>query len=433
MERSPGARRVLVLSTDRTLGELARRLLAPLPHAELSCSAQLAALERLLAGCRGAAVLVADARGDLDAALSTVEGLVRRHPSLRPVLVVDSVDAGAALKAMSAGARHCLAAADLEGQLEAAVARQLEALDAEPGPVRGGPGGRGAPSERSAPDLQDGDGDGLTVSVVSTSGGVGASTISVHLAAALVEGSGGLAPGATGAPGARGDGGGGGSGTKARTPGARALVVDLDAHYGGAAKLIGVRPTRSLAGWREGVAEASPAALAEQAGDRLALLASPVSVDPGLRGALELDRPGALVREAARDFGVVVLDAPRLGLEATAALARASSVTLLLFELNVLDVRAARSLYGELVARGAASSRVIGVANRWRRHNPLVSLDDAREALGGQRVVRIANDFEGCLRAMNFAQLLGRVAPRSPVLEDLRELAGALLDRPPRG
>ena len=89
----------------------------------------------------------------------------------------------------------------------------------------------------------------------------------------------------------------------------------------------------------------------------------------------------------------------------------------------MIDVRSTRAILRALTDRGAPAERILPVANRCVKRSRMLSLEDAREALGGVEVAQIGNDFENVMRSINYGQPLSEVAPRSSVRTDLGRLA----------
>ena len=157
--------------------------------------------------------------------------------------------------------------------------------------------------------------------------------------------------------------------------------------------------------------------------DDLHVLASPASLDrPGV-GVERFDKLESVLAVCREAYAHTVVDAPRAARDVAARLVTASDLTLIVFQLSVIDVRSTRAILRALTDRGAPAERILPVANRWVKRSRMLSLEDAREALGGVEVAQIVNDFENVMRSINYGQPLSVVAPRSPVRSDLARLA----------
>jgi len=105
-----------------------------------------------------------------------------------------------------------------------------------------------------------------------------------------------------------------------------------------------------------------------------------------------------------------------------AELARASVLTLIVFELGVIDIRSTRAILTALTDRRVPPATVLPVANRYRKRSPMLSIEDARDALGGIAIGRVSNDFSSVVRSINYGQPVAKVAPRSALRNDIREI-----------
>jgi Flp pilus assembly CpaE family ATPase len=156
--------------------------------------------------------------------------------------------------------------------------------------------------------------------------------------------------------------------------------------------------------------------------ENLHVLLSPASVNFSRPAVPVFERVDQMLGACKQAYRNTVVDAPRVTMDVAASLARSSDVTLILFELAVIDIRCARAILAALADRGVPSEDLVPVANRYRKRNPMLSFEDAQKALGGIEIQRISNDFESAMRSVNFGQPLSKVAPRSPLRQDVRGL-----------
>jgi len=304
--------------------------------------------------------------------LAGLEPVVRRHQQTGFVVVCEEFENRVVLEAMQVGARNCLLKAALSEDLVAVLRRLVEDSVAAP---------------RA---------DGRVVTVMTASGGAGGTTLAINLADEL-----------------------------RRASGHPALLVDLDLDYGAAAAYLGLNPEYGVAdvlttGGGIDAQLVRSTALAHL--DDLHVLASPVSVDSADVGTLAYDQLETMLGVCRGAYPHTLIDAPRAPREVAARLALASDLTLLVFQLSVIDVRSARAQIRSMTARGAPADRILPVANRWVKRSRMLSLEDARDALGGVDVACVSNDFESTLRSINYGKPLSQVAPRSAVRRDLARL-----------
>ena len=302
--------------------------------------------------------------------LAGLEPIVRRHPYTAFVVICADFENRVVLEAMQVGARNCLLKSSLSQDLLSVLRRLLE--------------GSAAAAPRA---------DGRLITVMTASGGAGGTTLSINLADEL-----------------------------RLSSGQPALLVDLDLDYGAAAAYLGLNPEYGIADVlnTHGSIDAQlirSTALAHA--DDLHVLTSPASSDSADAGGLDYEQLETVLGVCREAYPHTVIDAPRTPRDVAARLAQASDLTLLVFQLSVIDVRSARAQMRAMTARGAPAERILPVANRWVKRSRMLSLEDARDALGGVEVVSVSNDFENTLRSINYGQPLSRVAPRSPVRRDL--------------
>jgi pilus assembly protein CpaE len=311
------------------------------------------------------------------AMLAGLESIMRRHGQPRYLVICSELDNQLVLEAMQIGARHCLVKATLQSDLVPVLRRLLEGIDA---------GGGHAPRAS-----------GQVITVMTASGGAGGTTLAINLADEL------------------------------RTSSGRAsLLVDLDLHYGAMAAYLGLNPEYGVADLlnTRGTIDAQLVRSTAAAHlDDLHVLTSPASLDRPGGGVERFDKLESVLAVCREAYAHTVIDAPRAPREVAARLVMASDLTLIVFQLSVVDVRSTRAILRALTDRGASPERILPVANRWVKRSRMLSLEDAREALGGLEVAQVGNDFDNVMRSINYGQPLSRVAPRSPVRADLGRLA----------
>lgn len=369
-----GGTNLALASTDRELQRSVTRACAEAGLGEPVACGDFAALDRCLQEDPSCLALV-----DLDDAplleLSRLAPLLLRHPQVSVVLLCPSLESDVLLEAMQLGVRNCVHKATLARDLPPVLTRLRETRR---------PAGAGA-------------GTGRILTVIPARGGSGATTISINLAEELHQ--------ASGQP---------------------ILLADGDAHYGSVSTYLGLKARYGLADVLAAGNAIDGALLSTTAAvhaEGLHVLVSPVSIDFEQPATLELRNLPRMVEAARRLYPWTVVDLPRATLKDTAACARHSAATLIVFQLAVHDVRAARALRNALESAGVDPSTIVMIANRFRRRGEMVGLDDVRQALNGAELVTLGNDYESAVRAINLGQTLASVAPRSVLRKDIRELA----------
>lgn len=315
--------------------------------------------------------------------LLELERIVERFPGTRFVALSESLESNLLLEAMQAGVRRVMAKQSIESELSS-VLNRMSPIDS------GGSGG------------------GHVITILSASGGCGATTIAANLAAEVAAAAGeGTAP-------------------------QPVLLVDLDSIYGALATYFGLAPQYAIdhilshAGSRDTELIRSTATVHSP---QIHVLASPASTRPARAMLLDYSHISELISVASRAYKHVLIDAPRLDPEVLAQVVASSAKVLLVFQLNVKDLRIARSMLDSLDERGISRQHITGIANRFAKR-PAISVDDAGKVLNGIEIKTVRNDYVSALEGLNFGKTLSQVAPRSPLRKDLQDLATALTAAP---
>ncbi len=241
---------------------------------------------------------------------------------------------------------------------------------------------------------------GAAVTILSASGGCGATLLAVNLANEL-----------------------------AIAGGSASLVVDLDVAYGAVAEYLGLDGRYGIAdllGQSQKIDAALAASTALPHSESLHALLSPASVnfdDPVLPDYRQLPQVMEAVRQAYR---WTVIDAPRVAVPVATQLAMASKATFIVSQLCVKDIRLARSLALAMERRGVPPQSIRHVINRYARRAPLIQLDEAAKALGGVKLELISNDFRAASESLNFGKPLAQSSPKSALRRDVMALAATL-------
>lgn len=239
---------------------------------------------------------------------------------------------------------------------------------------------------------------GKLVTVLGTSGGVGASVLATNLATEL-------------AALARGD----------------VTIVDLDYRYGQVATLLDVDPTYSLADLCH-----SPEQLESQVIER--------AVVTHASGVKVLSRPATLSQAdtmtAASCVGLfttlaqfneyIVADGPHRSDVHAKSVFDLSDVNLLLVQQVVPAVRNAARILDNMRSEGYQMDRVKLVCNRVGRDSGALSLDDIAETLGLPVFASIPDDWPTVSGAINLGETLQNFSPKSKVRQSVQEIAERL-------
>ncbi len=278
------------------------------------------------------------------------------------------------LRALNSGADHFLDEADLDTGLDAVVPRLRARQDATP------PAGR-------------------LLAVLGVSGGSGASTLAVNLAAAL-----------------------------ARDHG-KAALVDLKPGRGDLAALLDLKPAFHLADLCQSLARLDQAMFARALvphGCGVSLLAS-----PQVYGDARLVRPEAVAEVLAlarRTFPHVVADLEDCFHEEQVVALRQAAAVLLVSRLDFTSLRNLRRVLEHIEERGIPRERVQIAVNRHGQPGELAA-EDAEEAIGDKLSYFIPDDPRTVNGANNTGVPAVLKAPSARVSVALAQMARDLLDR----
>src|SRR5262249_51807564 len=257
-----------------------------------------------------ASVELVDADPDPMLALGSLAPIAARFPDTRFVVLCNELRNDLLLEAMQLGVRHCLVKRTLAADLPPVLSRLL--ADAAPAPAPG-----------------------RLITVLTASGGCGGTTIAINLAEEC-----------------RQDGTG------------RALLVDLDQHYGAVASYLGLQGSFGITDVLDHKGTIDSHLISSTAvnyDEGLHALLSPASVNFSQPVPINWGRIENALAACRRTFVHTVVDAPRVPMDVAADLARNSALTLLVFELDVIDIRGARAMMNALSDRGVLPSSLVPV------------------------------------------------------------------------
>jgi pilus assembly protein CpaE len=332
----------------------------------------------------GAHAALVDIDGRPNQILSALEPVVRRFPETRFIVLANSMESELMLEAMQMGARHFMAKQSIPTTLVGVIDRLCA-------------NGNTARASGLVRESQ-----GNVVSVLSASGGCGATTIAVNLAAEIEL-----------------------AGSESN------LLIDLDYNYGAVGAYLGLDAPHGAADLMARANTVDPELIHTTAlnhSEKMKVLISAASVTLGDAAGAGYGRLGEIVRSCKQSYRTTVIDAPRVTHSAAAMLACESTVTLLVLQLAVKDIRMARAMLAAITAHGANPASVLVLINRYHKRSSMIKLEEAEKALSGFQIRCLANDFQSVSRAMNFGQPLHKAAPRSAVRKELEQIAGEILN-----
>jgi pilus assembly protein CpaE len=207
------------------------------------------------------------------------------------------------------------------------------------------------------------------------------------------------------------------------------LLVDMDCSYGAAAGYLGITAKYGIADLLASSDRIDAQLIRSTAvphNEHLHVLASPATVDLDAPLSLAYEHLNRLLQKARETYAFTVNDAPRVSLDAAASLSNASLMTYILLQMNVENIRVARAMNAGLVKRGVPAELIMPLVSRFRGRREMISMDDAKRAIGSTQIGYLSNDYKGVLASNNFGKPLAENAPRSPLRYDIQNLAKTL-------
>ncbi len=359
--------------------------LAPLARGPLFGSAmEVAGLDRLADLRPGITDLILiDADGTDPAGLATAVGSLAAVSHLPPILVLGAqLPLGLVRTLMRLPNADVLQAPFPGDQLQNAIYALLDQATAQvPGPT--------ANTSRCW-------------SVVGAVGGAGATMLAIEIASALA-----------------------GRGPKS----ARVCLIDLHLADGACAPYLGATPAMGLAQFgpaAERMDTALLAAFATPIGQGLDLLACPR--DPTAFSSISREAVLRILEIACEAYDHVILDLPRHRNDWTLEALSGSDEILVVSELTVPALLAARALSDEVEACVALRPRIVLNRLASRLFGPAPSTAEAERALQRKADGAIASDWEAAAASVNLGGAIAHHRPKSKIVRDVGMLVDRLLE-----
>jgi pilus assembly protein CpaE len=366
---------VLLLTHDEQVADSVRQAMASkenLPPCR-TC-ADLDELARTLERQPVSAVLV-DIDPQPERALRALESVITRYEWTRFIVLCSQFRDDLVLEAMQIGARQYIVKESIRNELPGVLGRLI---------------GAGNSKEAHRPR-------GSAVSVLSASGGCGSTTLAINLANELQ-----------------------------LLQGGRVLLIDMDHSYGAVATYLGVKGSYGLADVLAHSDSVDPDLIAStvlQFSDQLHVLVSPASVDFSSPAKLQYEHLETAMQACRSVYDWVVVDAPRVSMDVAATLAEQSRMTMIVHQLSVKDIQISAAMALALAERSVDTRQLLHVANRYRKRSPMVSIEEAQQALHVPSVEQIGNDFRSAIMSINLGKPLSESAPHSSLRRDIQHLA----------
>ncbi|MGZ8369936.1 MAG: AAA family ATPase [Caulobacteraceae bacterium] len=215
-----------------------------------------------------------------------------------------------------------------------------------------------------------------------------------------------------------------------RKPPGRVALVDLNLADGAAAAYLGASANMALAEASltpERIDAALLSAFAVEAAPYLDLFAAPRS--PTAFAATGAEGVCRLLEAACQAYEYVIVDLPRVRQPWTVEVLNGADEVVVISELTVPALLAARSLASEIDAEldAGRSCRIIFNRLSNRMFGPAPSLTEAEKALGRKADGGVTSDWEAAACSVNLGGPIGHHRPRSKIVKDVAAIADRLI------
>jgi len=307
--------------------------------------------------------------------LSIAENAISSHPDLPMIAISESCDGNVVLKAMRAGIREYL-----ERPLKMDVLEEAIGKIASTRPERSN--------------------QGKLITMIGSTGGVGATLLTTNLAVELAE-------------------------LEARIDRPdRVIVVDLDFRFGQVAACLDLQPHFTIAELCETHEQLDPqiidkAALKHSSG--LHVLARPESFEQA--DTITAAHTAAVLGALQDIYDYVLVDGPHRFDPAARAVLDLADVNYLVIQLLVPSIRNARRMLDAMKEGGYNTKRVSLICNRFIKGAGQLTIEHAEATLGTEVAISIPDDWKSCSTAMNLGEPLMLNHPKRPVTQSIHDLA----------
>jgi pilus assembly protein CpaE len=368
---------ILLMTKDSTTVNTLKVAVNDSQHVALTAVCEgVSELMSYLANTVSQAIIV-DIDPDPVRTLHDVGTITTMYPEMRTVVLSSTFDNELILEAMRSGARYFLCKKSMASELNK-VLRQIA------------PNGT---SKEVKP--------GFILSVISASGGCGATTVAINLANELRLASSGMV-----------------------------LMIDLDDYYGTASSYLGISAEYGISdvlSRSESIDEHLVKSCAYNYMRDFHVLINHNNIAFAKRDVPQYENLVPALEACKKAYKYTIVDAPRLTEGIIADLANVSELVLIVFQLAVKDMKFARSLITSIQSH-IPSEKIILLANRFKKRGSLIRLEDGKRVLGLDRLYHIRSDWHEITNCINRGKPLAEIAPRSGLRKDFQKLTANIIN-----
>lgn len=305
--------------------------------------------------------------------------LMQANPKLCAIVVSKAINQSLILSAMQAGARHFLQKNMINTDLSGVMGRLFQHMGLK----------------RST---------GSVLTVFSSSGGCGATTVALNTAMEL-----------------------------RLTTNKPVLMIDLDRCYGATSAYLDLDSDYGIADvlTHDGridkhLIQSSSASYMED----FHVLLSPAGTSKARTKTMNTQNLKNVLEACREAYAYTVIDAPRMDEDTVRELSDLSDFTILVFQLTIKDLKFARSMITKFKQNGQAD-KVIPLANRFQKRSRLVAVESGKQVIGTDQMYLIRSDWRSAMTCLNKGKTLAEVAPRSGMRKDFLKLISRICKNEP--
>ncbi len=323
-----------------------------------------------------AQIAVVDIDSDPSYVLKELGRVIPLHPETRFAVASNNSNSELILGAMHSGARDFLLKKFIDVELDRVLERLLSDITSTSASL------------------------GSVISVFSTGGGCGATTVVVNLANELR--------------------------LRSSKP---VLTIDLDSYYGGVSSYLGISSHYGIA---DILAHNGPidgnliTSSVTKYADNFDVLLNTANGDHFAPKYIQQDNLMPVFEACRQAYRYTIVDAARVPEDMAEFLATTSKAILIVFQMTVKDVKVAKAAISKLTKLGANPERIIPLANRYRKRGPMIPLEETKKVLGLSSLQFISNDFKHVVRSINGGELLADCASWSRIRRDFQSLVSRI-------
>lgn len=317
-------------------------------------------------------VAIVDIDSNPQKMLRELDQLAVQYPSTRFAVASSESGKELMLEAMLAGVRHFMDKKSIEPELDKVLERLL------------------VEDTRTETDL------GMIITVLSASGGCGATTVSLNLANELR--------------------------LKSSKP---VLAIDMDNCYGAISSYLGISSHNisDVLKQKDRIDSALITTSAANYKENFDVFTSPAGITETTNTDSQYPNLAEGIVACKEAYRYIIIDAPRTQVQMMKMLANVSKAILVVFQPNVKDIKIAKNILSALRGFHISSDKIFPLVNRFRQWIPPMPFEEVKKAVGTEHLYRVRNDYKKIINCINRGEPLSELAPRSGIRKDFQKLA----------